>query len=251
MSKKTSSPEEISKQLASLSPPSPLLRDDEDVVFPLTPPVFSDLSSAPSTLSKDSMANASTSTSKNRLTPLNMSGFSSVSSAPSASASASGRSYLSSPSSYTSNADRDRPLSAIPISPDISFSPLLPSRTPTSSVSSSASSQQKVKKPSVLVPVSSSASSSGSSVKSQPRPLSQPSTIFSLTPTILSSTSSTSSVPSPYVAPIKKKQILLSLVNYLVYQELLFRHLPHPYPVSFLLQPNLFLVLPHHLLEHQ
>ena len=208
MSKKTSSPEEISKQLASLSPPSPLLRDDEDVGFPLTPPVFSDLSSAPSTLSKDSMANVSTSTSKNRLTPLNMSGFSSVSSAPSASASASGRSYLSSPSSYTSTADKDRPLSAIPFSPDISFSPLLPSRTPTSSVSSSASSQQKVKKPSVLVPVSSSASSSGSSVKSQPRPLSQPSTIFSLTPTILSSTSSTSSVPSPYVAPIKKTNTL-------------------------------------------
>ena len=180
MSKKTQSPEEISKQLASFSPMSPVFRDDTDTGFPLTPPVFSDLSSAPSTLSKDSMANVSTSTStstsgsKKGLTPLNLSGFSSVSSAPSASASASGRSYLSSPASYTSKASRgsegSRPLSAIPNSPDIFFSPLLPSPSPVSSVSS----QQKVKKPSVLVPVTLSSSASDAS---KPHPLSQPSTI--------------------------------------------------------------------------
>ena len=126
MSKLSSSADKLSKQFESLSPPSPLLRDDTDTGFPLTPPVFSDLSSAPSTLSKDSMANVSTSTStstsKKGLTPLNLSGFSSVSSAPSASGSASGRSYLSSPRSYISKVSRgsDRPLSEIPISPDIS-----------------------------------------------------------------------------------------------------------------------------------
>ena len=211
----------VSKQLASLSPPSPLAQDDSDTRFQLTPPVFSDLSSAPSTLSKDSMANVSTSTStsksKKGLTPLNMSGFSSVSSAPSASVTASERSYLSSPGSYTSKASRgsDRPLSAIPISPDISFSPLLPSPSPLSSVSSSSSSsQKKVKKPSVLVPIpvqqrstlfsaSSTGNSSANASAGKPDPMSQPSTIFSLTPTILSSASSASSVPSPYVAPLK------------------------------------------------
>jgi hypothetical protein len=94
----------------------------------------------------------------------------------------------------------DKPLTSLPTSPDISFSPLLPSPSPRPS-------QQKVKKPSVLVPVSLSSnasSASSASSASKPPPLSQPSTIFSLTPTIFSSTSSTTSVPSPYVAPIKK-----------------------------------------------
>ena len=235
MSKAIGSSEEVSKvskQLASLSPPSPLAQDDSDTGFHLTPPVFSDLSSAPSTLSKDSMANVSASTStsgsksKKGLTPLNIPGFSSVSSAPSATTSASGRSYLSSPGSYTSKTSigSDRPLRAIPISPDISFSPLLPSPSPLSS--SSSSSQKKVKKPSVLVPIPvqqrsilSSASSSGNSTAGKPGPMSQPSTIFSLTPTILSSassmssTSSTSSVPSPYVAPVAPVAKPLKKIN--------------------------------------
>ena len=176
MSKLSLSPNELSKQFSLMSPPSPLLRDDtnDNTGFPLTPPVFSDLSSAPSTLSKDSMGNivgakipvdstptsvsASTSKSKKGLTPLNLSGFSSVSSAPSGSTNTSERSYLSSPKSYTSKVSRgsNRPLTSLPTSPDISFSPLLPSPSPTPS-------QQKVKKTSVLVPVSLSSSASSAS----------------------------------------------------------------------------------------
>jgi len=230
MNKKSMSPEELSKQLASLSPPSPLIRDDEDAGFALTPPVFSDLSPAPSTStsSKNSLGSisSSSSSSKKGLTPIKVMGFSSVSPAPSASATpsvgsnASGRSYMSSPKSYKSELDANigkyKLESIAPISPDISFSPLLPSPSPGSSHSSS-SRQRKVIKPSVLVPVPVpvhlSSSSNDSSIKSQPKSSSQPpSTIFSLTPTILSSTpsmSSMSSASSPYAPvtpnPVQKK----------------------------------------------
>lgn len=235
-SKRSMSPDELSKQLASLSPPSPLLRDESDAEsgFRLTPPVFSDLSSAPSTLSKNSLGSISTTSSKKGLTPINISGLSSVSSAPSASASASGKSYLSTPSSYVSKADI--PLSAKSLSSDISFSPLLPSPSPSQSqsISSSATgsvssiraqpdvsgSVKKFKKSSVLVPVRIPSSSSNASSTGKSGILSQPSTIFSLTPTLTipssatqTSTSSTSSTSSASSAPSIPAQQPLQNIN--------------------------------------
>jgi hypothetical protein len=229
MSKTSLSPEELSKQLESLSPPSPIIREDETSAgFPLTPPVFSDLSPAPSTSSKGSMgsmpASSSSSSSKKRLTPLRLSDFSSVSSAPSASATGSQRSYLSTPKSYTSEAEanKNKSVSSKSLSSDISFSPLLPSPSPSPSLSSTSSTApsaqssvsslrvqpeiQKFKKPSVLVPIRVSSSPSSSSSKSDTGLLSQPSTIFSLTPTIPSSQSSQTSVSSTPSTPIQQQQ---------------------------------------------
>ena len=77
MSKTSMSPEELSKQLESLAPPSQIISNDESSTgFPLTPPVFSDLSRAPSTStsSKNSLGSISTasSSSKKVLTPINL-----------------------------------------------------------------------------------------------------------------------------------------------------------------------------------
>jgi hypothetical protein len=238
MSKTSLSPEELSKQLESLSPPSPIIREDETSAgFPLTPPVFSDLSPAPSTSSKGSMgsiaASSSSSSSKKRLTPLRLSDFSSVSSAPSASASATGsqRSYLSTPKSYTSEAEanKNKSVSSKSLSSDISFSPLLPSPSPSPSLSSTSSAApsaqssvsslrvqpeiQKFKKPSVLVPIRVSSSASSNSSKSDTGLLSQPSTIFSLTPTIPSSQSSQTSVSSTPSTPIQQQQQTTQNIN--------------------------------------